>query len=124
MQLEKHRWSHHDGQIFLFEKYTQDSPNVDDFFKNLDEYFEKQKPEEYSCDTCRKVFSKLRHLEVHISHKHTGSIKPHQCKVCDKAYASIHNLMEHIKRGRCSERCALDTCGKSYSSKRPDDRAI
>ena len=127
VELEIHIRSHHFGQIFLFDKYNKDLPTVTDLIEHLWKYFSKPKPEVHLCDDCKIEFSKLRYLQVHVSSKHART-KQYQCKVCSERYATLHNLMQHIKRylSDCSverrrRRYASNKRRKSHSKKRLDD---
>ena len=115
--LDIHNRLYHRGQVFLFEKYYSCPPSVTNMMRNLKEYFVKPRLEIYICNICLKVFTSLRYLGENVS-DHSGD-KPHQCKVCDKRYASLHNLMKHIEEqlsnGSPGHKCMTKHSGEGPS---------
>lgn len=112
--------------------------------KELDHFnFEiAESQEQYVCDICLKVFSKLYYLLQHLK-KHTGRftcgyclkifcrkenlnahnccnneiVNRHKCSICSKAFLLKKHLMRHIYVVH-EKRFACDKCKKYYQSKK------
>lgn len=79
----------------------------------------KQQQPTVVCKICRRSFSEVKLLEIHLREKHCV----YACVVCDKSFISIsgyntHKIEVHDDNtDSCGFRCICKTCGKSFSRK-------
>jgi len=69
----------------------------------------------FSCTQCKKRFSTVHGLEVHVRRSHAGKLRPHECKECGKTFGHIMSLEQHNQMIHSSLRSFdCPECGKSF----------
>ncbi|XP_038220512.1 zinc finger protein 28-like [Zerene cesonia] len=59
----------------------------------------------FKCDTCVLGFIKKDSLDLHVEKYHRQTIGAYECKICEKRFATQHNLHKHTKNHYVSHRC-------------------
>ncbi|OQV23769.1 putative Zinc finger E-box-binding homeobox protein zag-1 [Hypsibius exemplaris] len=67
----------------------------------------------YSCDQCRKMFSKQSSLARH-KYEHSGQ-RPHECEFCHKSFKHKHHLTEHKRLHTGEKPFQCKKCMKRFS---------
>ncbi|XP_055342505.1 zinc finger protein 1-like isoform X3 [Paramacrobiotus metropolitanus] len=67
----------------------------------------------YSCDQCRKMFSKQSSLARH-KYEHSGQ-RPHKCEFCHKSFKHKHHLTEHKRLHTGEKPFQCKKCLKRFS---------
>ena len=69
----------------------------------------------FMCTQCKKTFSTVHGLEVHVRRSHAGKLRPHECKECGKTFGHIMSLEQHNQMIHSSMRSFdCPECGKSF----------
>ncbi|XP_065068586.1 zinc finger protein Gfi-1b-like [Rhopilema esculentum] len=69
----------------------------------------------FTCTQCKKMFSTVHGLEVHVRRSHAGKLRPHECKECGKTFGHIMSLEQHNQMIHSSLRSFdCPECGKSF----------
>ena len=68
----------------------------------------------FSCQVCKKVFSRKNNLTTHFQNNHDHNVST-RCNVCGKTYKTFEALEDHNRRF-CKLQC--DKCTKTFTRKR------
>eukprot|EP00794_Sanderia_malayensis_P016206 gene16206-17837_t len=69
----------------------------------------------FACTQCKKTFTTVHGLEVHVRRSHAGKLRPHECKECGKTFGHVMSLEQHSKTIHSSLRSFdCPECGKSF----------
>lgn len=101
-----------------------------DYYANLAEAREQRKlqkvnegPKSYTCDICKKTFTRQEHLNRHRA-VHLPDEMKFECVICDRRFNRKDNMRSHMKthteegrRNAESKKILCSYCGRSFSSK-------
>ena len=71
----------------------------------------------YSCKTCSRSFSTLRHMKTHVSRVHERKFS-FKCPYCDICLLDSRTQARHIKKHRKSEPFNCNICSARFSSQK------
>ena len=70
---------------------------------------------EHQCKICEKVFASKQGLKNHFIVSHDQKGKVYNCNICTKAFQNQYILKSHIKTVHEQTRHKCVSCGKSFS---------
>lgn len=51
----------------------------------------------FSCEICKRVFTRKDNLNVHLKKSHSENLIAYICKICSKTYSHAKNCKKHIR---------------------------
>lgn len=71
---------------------------------------------EIKCEKCLKVFQKISNYKLHITEHPKCYVKQYFCTVCHEAFASIHELREHLELHKKETLFRCEQCHKPFTT--------